>query len=168
VIPGGATVAAITAALADGGFYVKRVVENPPRPGRKPSMLNRYWDISGRRYDGLRPIDFHVTVTGHEIHDGAVITSGSTDMAVSMRAACTSDEEYVRVRGEWLALRARLAVAVSGAAAAAEDRTGTTGSTGSTAELLGRLAAAGRIPSDVAAQVITSMRAEFGSPDGSP
>lgn len=86
VIPDSRTVAGVTAELSAGDYYVKRVVENPPTPDRTAAAINRYWDISGRKYDGLYPIDFHIVLSGQEIHDGGTVVSGHTDVAISVRA----------------------------------------------------------------------------------
>jgi hypothetical protein len=50
--------------LSDQGYYVKTVVENPRRPAQ---ARRRVWDISGRRYNGVHPISFHIGLTGDEI-----------------------------------------------------------------------------------------------------
>ena len=47
VIPGDETVIALTNALGEEGFYVKRVTENPPRGGGLPEVVHRVWDIAG-------------------------------------------------------------------------------------------------------------------------
>ena len=108
VIPDSRTVAGVTAELSAGDYYVKRVVENPPTPDRTAAAVNRYWDISGRKYEGLYPIDFHIVLSGQEIHDGGTVVSGRTDVAISVRAAFTSDETRQRIDEEWESLYDRV------------------------------------------------------------
>src|SRR5262249_39823661 len=50
VIPDDETVIALTNALGEHGYYVKRVIENPPRTGERADVVHRYWDIAGRNY----------------------------------------------------------------------------------------------------------------------
>ncbi len=108
VIPDSRTVAGVTAELSAGDYYVKRVVENPPTPDRTAAAINRYWDISGRKYEGLYPIDFHIVLSGQEIHDGGAVVSGRTDVAISVRGAFTSDETRQRIDEEWESLYDRV------------------------------------------------------------
>lgn len=109
VIPDGWTVAAVTAALGEGEYYVKRVVENSARPGKEASTTYRFWDIAGRKYDGVYPIDFHLTITGSEVHDGAVVASGRTSFSLTVTGAYSSTETDGKVRNEWRSLHARIA-----------------------------------------------------------
>ena len=108
VIPDSRTVAGVTAELSAGDYYVKRVVENPPTPDRTAAAINRYWDISGRKYEGLYPIDFHIVLSGQEIHEGGTVVAGRTDVAISVRAAFTSDETSRWIDEEWESLYDRV------------------------------------------------------------
>jgi hypothetical protein len=78
VVPDHHTVAQLTDILSHEDYYVKRVVENPPQPGRDAGVVNRFWDIAGRRYKGVHPVDFHLIVTGEEVEPGAVGQSSAT------------------------------------------------------------------------------------------
>ena len=71
VIPNDETVIGLTNALSEN-YYVKRVIEHPPRSGGRADHVQRYWNIAGRRYDGVYPIEFHMVLTGEEIHRGGV------------------------------------------------------------------------------------------------
>lgn len=52
------------------GYYIQRVIENPPHTNKADAyILNRLWDIGGRWYGGLYPIDFHIVVTGKEFYN---------------------------------------------------------------------------------------------------
>jgi hypothetical protein len=102
VIPGDETVIALTNAMSEEGFYVKRVIENPPRSGRRADLVQRYWDIAGRRYEGVYPIDFHIILTGEEVHSGGIRPeSGTTKVRIVVKGAHTDDEMEARIGDEW-------------------------------------------------------------------
>jgi hypothetical protein len=93
VIPDDETVISLTNALAEENFYVKRVTENPPRSGGRAHVMNRFWNIAGRSYEGVHPIDFHLVVTGEEVHRGDVRPeSGNTKIRISVSGAYTDVE----------------------------------------------------------------------------
>ena len=100
VVPDYSTVAVLTNVLSDGGYYVKRVVENPPQPGTKDGVLNRFWDIAGRYYDGVYPIDFHLVLTGEEVHDGPT-PSGTTTARLTVRGSYATKKMEDKVVQEW-------------------------------------------------------------------
>lgn len=105
-VPGDETVIALTNALAENEFYVKRVTENPPRSGGRADVMHRYWNIAGRSYQGLHPVDFHIVLTGEEVHRGDVRPeSGTTKIQIMVRGAYTDDEMRARVDNEWARLR---------------------------------------------------------------
>ncbi len=106
VIPDDETVIALTNALAENEFYVKRVTENPPRSGGRADVMHRYWNIAGRSYQSVHPVDFHVVLTGGEVHRGDVRPeSGTTKIRIVVRGACTDDEMRTRVDNEWTRIR---------------------------------------------------------------
>ena len=72
LIPDDEAVIALTNAMSEEGYYVKHVIENPPRSGRRANELQRYWDIKGRRYVGVYPVEFHIILTGEEVHGGDI------------------------------------------------------------------------------------------------
>ena len=107
VIPGDETVIALTNALSEEGFYVKRVTENPPRGGGRAEVVHRVWDIAGRSYQGVYPVEFHLVLTGDEAHPGDVRPeSGSTKIQIVVQGAYTDDEMYKQVENTWTQLRA--------------------------------------------------------------
>jgi hypothetical protein len=117
VIPGDGTVIALTNALGEEGFYVKRVTENAPRGGGRPEVVHRVWDIAGRCYQGVYPVDFHVVLTGDEVHRGDVRPeSGSTKIQIVVQGAYTDDEMYKQVENTWTQLRAVTREALTGCA----------------------------------------------------
>lgn len=88
VIPDYETVNGLTSELSSSRYYVKRVIENPPRGGRLANLVNRYWDIAGYYYDKVFPIDFHVTVTGEEEYQGGIrANAGSTTAQITVQAS---------------------------------------------------------------------------------
>jgi hypothetical protein len=90
VIPDHETVIDLTNELSTRGYYVKRVIENPPRRGGEANVFNRIWDIAGRRYDGVYPVDFHLVLTGEEFHDGDIRASGgNTTVRITVQGAYT-------------------------------------------------------------------------------
>jgi len=106
VIPGDQTVIALTNAMSEEGYYVKHVIENPPRSGKRADLLQRYWDIAGRRYDGVYPIDFHIILTGEEVHSGDIRPErGTTKVRIVVKGAYTDDEMNIRIGDEWKRLR---------------------------------------------------------------
>lgn len=107
VVPDHHTVALLTNNLSDEGYYVKRVVENPPQPGVKAGVLNRFWDIAGRLYDGVYPIDFHLVLTGEEVHDGPSLT-GTTTARLTVRGTYATTEMEEKVVREWSQLWERI------------------------------------------------------------
>lgn len=158
VVPDAATVARVMTALSDGDYYVKRVVENPPLPGRTASAVNRYWDISGRKYEGVYPIDFHLVLSGHEMYEGASVTSGRTEMALSVRGAYTSPEIDQKVRDEWDGLRERVENVLMTCRLPDPRRE----AAGLTRRLIDTLRENGQITDRVASRLETAMGEEFG------
>jgi len=104
VIPNDDMVIELTNALSED-YYVKRVIEHPPRSGGRADHVQRYWDIAGRRYDGVYPIEFHMVLTGEEIHRGGIRpVAGRTKITIVVQGAYTNDEMKARIKGEWDAL----------------------------------------------------------------
>jgi hypothetical protein len=109
VIPDFETVIELTNKLSEQGCYVKRVVENPPRGSWRTDLVNRYWDIAGRRYHGIFPIDFRITLTGEEEYGSGVRPKkGSTDAQLTvygsyvnetMNGDVTTEDELQRESG---------------------------------------------------------------------
>jgi hypothetical protein len=77
--------------LSDHRYLVKSVAENPARPGRGVGVQNRVWDVTGRRYRGVHPIDFRLTITGDDAETGSPNTS-TTSIRLIVRGVYTSKE----------------------------------------------------------------------------
>jgi hypothetical protein len=67
VVPDHTAVIALGRALTEQRYYLKGLVENPPRSGTLPNSISRLWDLSGRIDDTVYPIEFHLTVAGEEV-----------------------------------------------------------------------------------------------------
>jgi hypothetical protein len=105
-IPGDETIIELTNMLSDQEFYVKRIAENPPRSGGRANVMHRSWDIAGRHYDGVYPVDFHMVVSGEEVHEGDVRPiSGHTRVQISVQGTYVDDEMHKIVEDVWVGLR---------------------------------------------------------------
>ena len=105
VIPDDETVIKLTSALSENR-YVKRVIEHPPRSGGRADRVQRYWDIAGRHYEGVYPLDFHMVVTGEEIHRGDIRpVGGTTKVRIVVQGAYTDNQMEERVDRELEELR---------------------------------------------------------------
>ena len=106
VIPDDEAVIALTNAMSEEGYYVKHVIENPPRSGRRANELQRYWDIKGRRYIGVYPVEFHIILTGEEVHGGGIRPDrGGTQVRIVVKGAYTDHEMEQKVEEEYKRLR---------------------------------------------------------------
>lgn len=106
VIPDHETVIDLTNTLSEHGYYIKHVIENPPRSGGRADHVQRVWDVAGRRYQGIYPIDFHMILTGQEVHRGDIRPEhGTTKTQIVVHGAYTDDEMNSRIEEEWKTLR---------------------------------------------------------------
>jgi hypothetical protein len=106
VVPDHGTVIALTNALSDQGYYIKRVIENQPRIGGRAGVVNRYWDIAGRHYNGVFPIDFHLVLTGDATYAGEIrARSGNATARVTVRGAYATAEVEKQIEVAWDRLR---------------------------------------------------------------
>jgi hypothetical protein len=104
VVPNDDMVIGLTNALSEN-YYVKRVIEHPPRSGGRADHVQRYWDIAGRCYDGVYPIEFHMVLTGEEIHRGGIrAVAGTTKITIVVQGAHSNGRMKARIKGEWDAL----------------------------------------------------------------
>jgi hypothetical protein len=93
VVPDHEAIIGLTGALSESDFYVQRVVENPPRPGGQLGDRTRSWDIAGRRYRGVYPIDFHIRITGTETSRfGGRPETGTAKAAMSVWGAYANSD----------------------------------------------------------------------------
>jgi hypothetical protein len=116
VIPDHETVVALTNALSDEQYYVKRVIENPARTSGKAHVVNRYWDIAGRWYDGVYPIDFSLSLTGEELHNGDIrAQAGNTKVRLSVHASYANAVMERQIKQEWKRLHGIVATTLNAA-----------------------------------------------------
>jgi len=68
VVPNYSVITTLTDAISKDDYYVKSVIEHAPyRDDSRADVLNRVWDITGRFYTGVFPIDFDIHFRGEEI-----------------------------------------------------------------------------------------------------
>jgi hypothetical protein len=108
--------------LSEQRYLVKSVVEHPPRPGRGVGLQYRVWDVTGRRYRGVHPIDFRVTVAGDEAESGATSPS-TTSIRLIVRAVHASTEMEAEIRKAYEEIWARITSAVEAAGTGADGNT---------------------------------------------
>ncbi len=89
VVPDYKTVADLTNMISGSDFYVKSVVEHAPyRDDAHPNVVNRVWDIAGRWYEGIFPVDFGINLRGQEIaQPGSAEVLGRTFAQVTVKGA---------------------------------------------------------------------------------
>ena len=122
VVPDDETVIALTNAMSEEGYYVKRVIENPPRSGRRADLVQRYWDIAGRWYEGVYPIDFHIILIGEEVHSGGIRPErGTTTVRIVVKGAYTDHEMDTRIDDGWKGLRDLTLATLGGQDSAASE-----------------------------------------------
>lgn len=86
----------LTARLESSKFYVRRVIENPARTDPANAfVVNRLWDLAGRYYEGVYPIDFHLVFTGEEITNNPSKSNMKVDFNV--QAMVTSEPLRAKV-----------------------------------------------------------------------
>jgi hypothetical protein len=110
VIPDHRTVIALTNKLSRWGYYVKRVTGHPPRDGGHANLANRVWDIAGREYKGVFPVDFHITLTGEEEYrcGGIHSTAGNSTARLAVRGSYVDEGMRMAVETVWEELHERV------------------------------------------------------------
>jgi hypothetical protein len=106
VIPDHDTLVALTDAMSADGYYVKRVVESPPRDRGRADLVNRAWDVAGRRYFGVYPVDFHFVLTGEEVYGSDIrAEAGNTKVRLYVKGAFASSEMEDEIESVWYGLQ---------------------------------------------------------------
>ena len=110
VIPDHRTVIALTNKLSESGYYIKGVTGHPPRGGGHANLMNRVWDIAGRQYNGVCPIDFHITLTGEEEHqaDSIYSNAGNATARLAVRGSYIDAHMKADVEKVWDELREKI------------------------------------------------------------
>ncbi|WET77297.1 hypothetical protein P3102_24790 [Amycolatopsis sp. QT-25] len=105
VIPDHETLIALTDAMSESGYYVKWVIGHSPRSGDRANALTRAWDIGGRLYEGVYPVDFYVGLAGDEIYGGDIhAIAGNSKVRLSVKGAYASEEMEERIKSVWYGL----------------------------------------------------------------
>jgi hypothetical protein len=114
VIPNSAVITRLTDEISKDDYYVKSVVEHEPdRDYGQANALHRVWDIAGRFYTGVFPIDFDIHVRGREIQGASGASAGNTAVQVTVKGSYTtggnSDGSLLAViEGKWEELHAKV------------------------------------------------------------
>lgn len=121
VSPDHMTVISLVRALAVGGYYVKSVVENSPRSGTEPDAVSRVWDLSGRRYDGIHPVEFHLVLSGEEFPAGSSRGVGALTTTLTAQGRYSNEHMEEQVETTWEALQERVGETLSALALGTRD-----------------------------------------------
>jgi hypothetical protein len=114
VIPDYRTVIELTNDMSKSGYYIKRVTENQPGGSGRANLVNRVWDIVGRLYNGVFPVDFHITLAGEEEYQGGVWAhAGDTSARISVRGSYVDEGMERKIEGVWSRLREQVEAKMS-------------------------------------------------------
>jgi hypothetical protein len=109
VMPDYRTVVELTNAISADGYYVKTVVEDHPNRDAREKTFKRGWDITGRWYEGVFPINFTISLRGTEPQD--VVTGpvrARTVAAITVDGTFPNAEMKRRIEDKWDGLHARV------------------------------------------------------------
>jgi hypothetical protein len=109
VVPDYRTVAELTNAISADGYYVKTVVEDHPNRDLLDRTIKRGWDITGRWYEGVFPINFIISLHGTEPQAsvaGQVV--GRTAVKVTVDGTFPNAEMKKKIEDKWDGLHARV------------------------------------------------------------
>jgi hypothetical protein len=126
VVPDHRTVIALTDKLSESGYYIKRVTGHPPRGGGHANLANRVWDIVGRQYNGVCPIDFHITIAGEEERqaDSIYSNAGNATARLAVRGSYVDEQMKAEVEKVWDELREKVITGLEAHEAFAPGRQG--------------------------------------------
>lgn len=109
VVPDHHTVAELTNAISADGYYVKTVVEDHPNPNLLDRTIKRRWDITGRWYEGVFPINFIISLHGIEPQASVVgQVIGRTAVRVTVDGTFPNAEMRRKIEDKWDGLHARV------------------------------------------------------------
>lgn len=176
VVPDHRTVALLTNTLADEGYSIIRVQENPAQSSPRPDAVSRLWDLAGRYYEGVYPIEFHLQLGGEETHKGQEV-SGNTAVTLTVHGSYANPEMEVKVIEEWTRLWKRIRLSLAGAGdgprsaeqpldAASSELARLRNVALTEVARLRAAADAGRIEPDLAAETADRITREFGLGEG--
>ena len=85
--------------LTKAGYYVYEVRESSFVPPDQQAALNRSWQLFGRHFSNLTPLEFQVSLEGVDVRrDGTDDTSAITDISVTAQAVYDSEAVHARFR----------------------------------------------------------------------
>ena len=109
VMPDYRTVVELTNAISADGYYVKTVVEDHPNHDSRSQTFRRGWDITGRWYEGVFPINFMISLRGTEPEDSiAGSAHGRTVSQVAVDGTFPNAEMKRKIEDKWDGLHARV------------------------------------------------------------
>jgi len=109
VMPDYHTVIELTNAISADGYYVKTVVEDHPNHDSRDKTFKRGWDISGRWYQGVFPINFIISLRGTEPEDSVAGSAlGRTVAQVAVDGTFPNAEMEQKIEDKWDGLHARV------------------------------------------------------------
>lgn len=84
-------------ALADAGVSLKNVSQHEPVVEQQEgAVVKRSWDILGRYYERIYPIDVHVVLSGREPHNKQEQLGSETTIQLAVRALVNSKAETMQ------------------------------------------------------------------------
>ena len=109
VTPDYRTVVELTNAISADGYYVKTAVEDHPNRDFRDKTFKRGWDITGRWYEGVFPINFIISLRGTEPEENAVGSALSRTVAqVIVDGTFPNAEMKKKIEDKWDGLHARV------------------------------------------------------------
>jgi hypothetical protein len=109
VMPDYRTVVELTNAISADGYYVKTVVEDHPNRDSRDKTFKRGWDITGRWYEGVFPINFIISLRGTEPEDSVAGSAlGRTVAQVTVDGTFPNAEMKKKIEDKWDGLHARI------------------------------------------------------------
>jgi len=127
VVPNHSVIISLTGAISKDDYYVKSVVEHAPyRDDSRADVLNRVWDIAGRFYTGVFPIDFDIHVRGEEMQGASGTSAGKTAVQVTVKGSYATGGKAdgslrQSIENKWDDLHARVTKVFSDSAAMAYE-----------------------------------------------
>jgi hypothetical protein len=109
VMPDYRTVVDLTNAISADGYYVKTVVETHPYHDSRARVFNRRWDITGRWYEGVFPINFIISLHGTEPENPVARAAlGRTVAEVTVDGMFPNAVMKKKIEDKWDGLHARV------------------------------------------------------------
>jgi hypothetical protein len=108
VVPDYRTIIELTDAISKDGYYVKSVVESAPNHDDPANIVKRTWDITGRWYDGVFPIDFTISLWGTEKVQGGSGPGSETTVQVRVGGMYPNTAMKLIIEAAWDGLHAKV------------------------------------------------------------